>query len=92
MTKYTSNEQYEMDKAKFIANILRFSEIQKLLHGTREHQEAEDLADLLKQSKWIGAVDGDVYAKGHRAGSTIITDNQPCTLLKDVDTTTTIPK
>lgn len=55
MINYTSNEQYEKDKAKFIADIERFAGIQKMLHGTLEHREAEDLANLLKQSKWINA-------------------------------------
>ena len=57
--KYTSNEDYEKDKAKFIADIE--------LHGTSEHHEAEDLYNLLKQSKWIGAVD-PAYDEGYRAG------------------------
>ena len=80
MTKYTSNEQYEKDKARFIADIKRFSEIQKILHGALEHREAEELADLLKQSKWIGA-DSPIIINNQPV-------NQPCTLLKDVDTTT----
>ena len=65
--KYTSNEDYEKDKAKFIADIERFTGIQKMLHGTSEHHEAEDLYNLLKQSKWIGAVD-PAYDEGYRAG------------------------
>jgi len=60
MTKYTSNEQYEKDKANFIADIDRFAGIQKMLHGTQKHHEAEELADLLKQSKWIGADEVEV--------------------------------
>ena len=60
MIKYTSNEQYERDKARLI-NILIGGGV-------------EDFAiNMLKQSKWIGA-DEPV--------------NQPCTLLRDVDTTT----
>ena len=59
MTKYDSNEQYELDKAKFIADIERFAGIQKMLHGTPEHHEAEELVNLLKQSKWIGNDDNN---------------------------------
>ena len=55
MTKYTNNDQYETDKAKFIADIERFAGIQKMLHGTLEHHEAEELVNLLNQSKWIGS-------------------------------------
>lgn len=68
MTKYTSNEQYEKDKAHFIADIKRFAEVQKTLHGTSEHREAEELVDLLKQSKWIGAFDVTAYEDGYQAG------------------------
>ena len=55
MTKYTSNEQYEKDKVEFIADIERFAGIQKMLHETCEHHEAEELVNLLKQSEWVGA-------------------------------------
>ena len=78
MTKYTSNEQYEKDKAKFIADIERFAGIQKMLHGTQKHHEAEELADLLRQSKWIGADEPrDEYNQFRKFS-----------LLRDVDTTT----
>lgn len=59
MTKYTSNEQYEKEKANFIADIERFAGIQKTLHTTCEHHEAEELVNLLKQSKWSGSGDDD---------------------------------
>ena len=87
MTKYTSNKQYEKDKALLIEKFKKdLDNIYSL-----DPLDVADVLNLLKQSKWIGAVDGNVYAKGHRTNSPIINNqpiNKPCTLLKDVDTTT----
>ena len=76
MTKYTSNEQYEKDKA-YLIDVFE----QEKLWGERvlkikspEDSDCNKLIDLLKQSEWIGAVNQPI--------------NQPCTLLKNVDTTT----
>lgn len=48
MTKYTSNEQYERDKAALI----RIAEGNAILNYI---ENADVFANLLKQSKWVGA-------------------------------------
>ena len=57
MTKYTSNEQYEKDKAAIILTI-----------GNVPVGEGMTIADLLRQSKWIGAFDVTTYEDGYRDG------------------------
>ena len=59
MAKYTSNEQYERDKTALI----------RIAKGNMVNliENADVIADLLKQSKWIGAVD-PAYDEGYRAG------------------------
>lgn len=57
MTKYTSNESYEKDKAAIILTI-----------GNVPVGEGMTIADLLKQSKWIGAFDVTAYEDGYQAG------------------------
>ena len=64
MTKYTSNEQYEKDKAI-------------LIHRLGYHIEQgwdfvsddlNDILDFIKQSKWVGAFDVTAYEDGYQAG------------------------
>ena len=69
MTKYTSNEQYERDKAALIR--IAKGNVVPLI------ENADVFANLLEQSKWIGAVNQQDCGY-----------HKPCTLLKDVDTTT----
>ena len=59
MAKYTSNEQYERDKTALI----------RIAKGNMVNliENADVIADLLNQSKWICAVD-PAYDEGYRAG------------------------
>ena len=52
MTNYTSNEQYEKDKAALI-RIAEGTSMGSLI------QNADVIAEFLKQSKWIGSGDDD---------------------------------
>ena len=51
MTKYTSNEQYEKDKAALI----EYCESPMAKLGYHSQQKIDELANLLKQSEWVGA-------------------------------------
>ena len=51
MTKHISNEQYEKDKDLAIA----FCESTVVERTPAEIKQMKRIADLLKQSKWIGA-------------------------------------
>ena len=64
MTKYTSNEQYEKGKDLAIA----FCESTVIERTPAEIKQMKKIADLLKQSKWIGAFDVTAYEDGYQAG------------------------
>ena len=61
--KYTSNEDYEKDKDLAIA----FCESTVIERTPAEIKQMKNIADLLKRSKWICAVD-PAYDEGYRAG------------------------
>ena len=52
MTKYTSNEQYESDKARVVAKLSRHLHNKSIMRS--ESIFTNDILDLLNQSKWIG--------------------------------------
>ena len=78
MTKYTDNDHYEIDKARVVAKLSRHLHNKSIIHS--ESVFTNDILDLLNQSKWIGA-DSSIIFNNQPV-------NQPCTLLKNVDTTT----
>ena len=55
MTKYDSNEQYELDRA----NLLYHLDLHKNEGWDLDSLDVVDVFNLLKQSKWIGNVDDD---------------------------------
>lgn len=57
MIKYTSNEQYEMEKARVIDKLSRHLHNKSIMRS--ESIFTNDILDLLKQSKWIGNDDDD---------------------------------
>ena len=98
MTKYTNNEQYELDKAALI-RIAKGTSIVNFIDN------ADVIAELLKQSKWIGnyptekdieEIKLNAYSDGYEAGYEEGRynayrgglRNKPCTILKDVEVTT----
>ena len=64
MAKYTSNEQYEKDKA-YLIEILEehINDIDSI-----DSLDVVDVLNLLKQSKWIGAYDITAHDDGYNAG------------------------
>ena len=75
MAKYNDNKEYENDKASLIHRLGFYIE-----EGWNpDSDELNEILDLLKQSKWTG-VDPPIINNQPV--------NKPCTLLKDVDTTT----
>ena len=68
-TKYTSNEQYEKDKAKFLEAIKNNICVSPAVVGSYGLIFNLDFAvNMLKQSKWIGAFDVTAYEDGYQAG------------------------
>ena len=53
MTKYDSNEQYELDRANWLYHL----DLHKNEGWDLDSLDVVDVFNLLKQSKWIGNVD-----------------------------------